>query len=164
VTEVRESEAGAVTAANVKSVMMARRRALRLRNMEVVVLTQTKMFSNLRSVVERLSVYVYVMREVRLEEKKVYVLDGVRTTVHHPVRVHERESTGELLCEGANIALRESSSIDDPVEKRLGLRYIVATPSSPALCFGRESIMILGLDVVGSPVGPEGWPGTRPLL
>ena len=36
--------------------------------------------------------------------------DTVRTAVHHPVRVNERESTGELLCERTNLALPEASS------------------------------------------------------
>ena len=48
--------------------------------------------------------------------------DTVHTTVHHPVRVHERECTSELLCEGTNIALRDSpSAVNDPVEKTVRL-------------------------------------------
>ena len=53
--------------------------------------------------------------------------------MHHPVRVDERDSSSELLDEGANLAFRESPAINDPVEKRVGLgthdcRY--ARPSS----------------------------------
>ena len=34
-----------------------------------------------------------------------------RTAVHHPVRVNERESPGELLCEGANLVFSEALAI-----------------------------------------------------
>lgn len=51
--------------------------------------------------------------------------------MHYPVCVEERESTGELLCEGANLVLREAwSAVNDNVEKRRGLGYAVATFSS----------------------------------
>ena len=36
--------------------------------------------------------------------------DTVRTAVHHPVRVDERECAGELLCERTGLALPEASS------------------------------------------------------
>lgn len=42
--------------------------------------------------------------------------DTVRTAVYHPVRVDERESAGELLCERTNLALPEvSSAFNDKV-------------------------------------------------
>jgi hypothetical protein len=107
---VSESAAGTVlvTAANVKSVMMARRRRALRRAV-------TKMFSTLRSVGVEFTVYVRVMKE-----KGWYC-----TAVHHPVCVDERESTSELLCEGTDLALRESPpAINDPIEKRIGLRCI----------------------------------------
>jgi hypothetical protein len=54
------------------------------------------------------------------------------------MRVDERESTSELLCEGTNIALRESpSAVNDPVEKRIGLGCIVAM-LGPGPCSGRK--------------------------
>jgi ribosomal protein L17 len=63
VGKATESAAGTVTAANVKSVMMARRRALRA---VAVRSTRTRMFSSLRSVVVGFSTgYVRVMREKR---------------------------------------------------------------------------------------------------
>jgi hypothetical protein len=99
-----EPDAGkVVTAAHVKSVMMARRcRASQA--VAVVGSARIKIFSSLRSAVVR---GFFLMCEcVRGEGED----DAIRTAVHHPVRVDERESTGELLCEGTNLALPEASS------------------------------------------------------
>ena len=64
VGKAAESAAGTVTvtAANVKSVMIAWRRDLRA---VAVGSTWTRMFSSLRSVVVGFTVYVHVMREKR---------------------------------------------------------------------------------------------------
>lgn len=57
----------------------------------------------------------------------------IRTAVYHAVRVHERECTRELLCEGTDIAFCEvSSGIDDEVEKGPGC--ILITLSGLAFC------------------------------
>ena len=62
--------------------------------------------------------------------------NNVRTAVHHPVRVNERESTGELLCERTNLALPEASSaVNEKVQETHGLEYI-ASLCGPAFCSG----------------------------
>lgn len=68
----------------------------------------------------------------------VGVLEGregmivTRTAVHHPVRVDERESPGELLCEGAKLVLSEALAFafNEKLEERLG-GCAVATFSTP---------------------------------
>ena len=71
--------------------------------------------------------------------------------MHYPVRVEERERTGELLCEGADLVLREAwSAVDDNVEKRQRLGCTVATLSSPAaprhVGTGRQQTCVVVLD------------------